>query len=179
LFRPRVSLCAAVLALGLGVGAIPASGVHHPNVHDLFEARCGGCHDHAGPLARETLTIINNEVHSRKTGADIGPFLRRHHGRLTPVEVALVYDAFRVQVAAGGRFQERCRICHGRARELAKDRLIIVDGRLMGRYSGNDIQEFLAHHGRPRPGEAAMFHDVLMGLTGSGSPVSKAAPGLR
>jgi hypothetical protein len=154
-----------------------ASGVGLPNVHDLFEARCGGCHDHAGPLARETLTMVNDEVHSRKTGMDIRPFLRRHYGRLNPAEVALVYDAFRAQVAAGGRFQERCRICHGRARELAKDRLIIIGGRLMGRYSGNDIQEFLAHHGRPRPGEAALFHEVLMGLTGAAPAISRAGPG--
>jgi hypothetical protein len=179
LFRTRLAIFGALIALGFGAGAISAWGDGNPKVHELFEARCGRCHDHAGPLARETLTIVNDELHSRKTAVDIRPFLARHYGRLNPAEVALVYNTFRAQVAAAGRFQERCRICHGRARELAEDRLIIVGGRLMGRYSGRDIQTFLAHHGRPRADEAALFHDVLLGLTDSVSPVTKAAPGTR
>jgi hypothetical protein len=62
---------------------------------------------------------------------------------------------------AAGQFREHCAICHDHARELARLELIIVDGRLRGRYSGRDMAEFLKEHGRLDAAGVAFFHDLL------------------
>jgi hypothetical protein len=40
--------------------------------------------------------------------------------------------------------------------------LIVVDGALRGRYTGNDVRAFLLDHGRLDAEGAAFFHDALL-----------------
>jgi hypothetical protein len=143
-----------IFALAVFAGALmgAAEAAEPLDPHALFEQRCGRCHGHAGELARDKLAIVGDTLRGRSSGQELVPFLRRHGGGVNTAEAAALLDMFTRQVEAGGLFQERCRICHDPASGFARRTLIIDDdGRLRGRYTGNDIAEFLARHGRLRP----------------------------
>lgn len=128
--------------------------------HEIYEAKCQRCHGHAGPFAREALTLENGVLRDRK-GRDLATFLARHQGGLSEERIDLFLKVFTRQIESGGVFRARCKICHDRAYELARLDLILSDGRLIGRYSGRDIATFLLNHGRLSPDEAAEMTDAL------------------
>lgn len=152
------------LTLALLLSLAPATTGAAEDFHELFEARCTGCHGHAGDFARENLVLSDGVLRGRESGQVIAPFLRRHKGGLDAEQTALFVEVLTKQVEAGGLFQQDCAICHPRARGLVRSSLILRDGRLFGRYSGNDIQTFLLHHGRATPEEAALLYDALHGI---------------
>jgi|GEM_PF-529747 len=130
--------------------------------HRLFEERCTRCHGHAGEFARAQLQLVGTSVAGTKVRSDLSTFLRRHQGGVTAPEAAALIDAFRRQIQGGGLFQERCGICHKRAYELARLHLILDEGKLMGRYSGRDMAEFLPIHGARTTEEAEQLFDMLL-----------------
>ena len=157
--RPAATVL-AILCIAFGsIGGRTAGALDY---HELFEARCGACHGHAGDLARATLVIVDGALEGRETGHDIRAFLPTHYGGLSTAEAAVLHDMLFRQVEAGGFFKERCAICHLRARDLAKASLIVVGDTLRGRYSGRDMAAFLPGHGRLDAEEAAFIHDVLL-----------------
>ncbi|MDT8343809.1 MAG: hypothetical protein RQ752_05205 [Thermohalobaculum sp.] len=134
-----------------------------PDFHAIWEARCLACHGHAGPFVRERLTFDHDEIHGRE-GREIGPFLERHGGGLEPDQIALFLRVFARQLASGGFYERECRICHDSARDLARLRLVLRDGRLMGRYSDREIAPFLATHARMTPPEAEAMTEALTAI---------------
>jgi mono/diheme cytochrome c family protein len=131
-------------------------------LHRRFEEHCGRCHAHAGDLVHEKLSVVDGVLRSRARGRDLRAFLRRHHAPADPAQVESLYSML-VRVAEGqGRFKEQCAICHVRASKLAKNKLVIADGRLRGRYTGNDIRVFLAGHGRLDADGATFFYDLFL-----------------
>ena len=153
----------ALIALTLAASA-PAGAA---DFHALFEARCLRCHGHAGPFVRERLALDGADVVTR-AGRPVAPFLERHAGGLAPEEIALFLRVFARQIEAAGLYDERCGICHDRARELARLRLVLRDGRLVGRYSGHDIATFLQDHARLTPEEAARMTEALAAILEGG-----------
>jgi mono/diheme cytochrome c family protein len=151
------ALAAGLLATILGAAKAPAESV---DLHRLFEERCQSCHGHAGDFAREHLSIVEGVLRGRTP--DLRRFLERHHGPRTAAEADALYQMFFRQVEAGGRFKQRCGICHDSAADLARNRLIVVDGTLRGRYTGRDIHAFLLDHGRLDAKDAAFFYDALL-----------------
>lgn len=141
---------------------VPATEAFSFDVHELFESRCGSCHQHAGDLTREKLIITDGILRGRASGRDIRVFLPDHYGNPNPAEAAALYDLFILQVQADGEFSARCAICHVRARELARINLISDGDFLRGRYSGRDITEFLSGHGRIEAAEIDFFVKLLM-----------------
>ncbi len=135
------------------------------DVHEMFEARCGRCHQHAGDLALDKLAIDNGALRSRTSGNDIRAFLPDHFGHPNPEETAALYDMFFWQVKGGGKFKDRCAICHVRARELARLNLVRDGDAVRGRYTGNDISEFLSNHGRIDANEVDFFVQLLARMT--------------
>jgi mono/diheme cytochrome c family protein len=129
--------------------------------HALFEQQCGACHGHAGQLARDALVVVGGQLRTRSSNLELGQFLRRHSRSLSEEGAAVLQDMFLRQIEFGGLFQERCRICHDRASQLARKELIIEGDRLRGRYSGRDIREFLLGHGRLTPEEAETVDRML------------------
>ena len=129
--------------------------------HVLFESRCGACHGHSGAFAHETLILSDGDVRSALTGRDMAAFLPTHRGALTADEAELLLDMFRRQITWGGVFQARCRVCHDSARALARHDLVIREGRLLGRYTGRDIADFLAGHGRADSAEQVILIEML------------------
>ena len=154
---PAAVLAAGLLATVLGAGQAQAETA---DLHRLFEQRCGRCHGHAGDFAREKLSIVDGVLRGRRP--DLRRFLRRHHGPQTPAEAEGLYRLFLRQVEVGGKFKQRCRVCHDSASDLVRDRLIIIDGALRGRYTGNDVRGFLLDHGRLDAEGIAFFHDALL-----------------
>ena len=152
-----IAFAAGLLATILGTAKAPAE---TPDLHRLFEQRCQRCHGHAGDFAREKLSIVDGVLRGR--GPDLKGFLQRHHGPQTAAEAEGLYRLFFRQVEAGGEFKQRCKICHGSASDLVRDRLIVVGGTLRGRYTGNDIRAFLVGHGRLDAEGAAFFDDALL-----------------
>jgi hypothetical protein len=65
----------------------------------------------------------------------------------------------------GGRFKERCGNCHGKVDTFAQKELVLVDGRLQGRYSGRDVAAYLLTHATRSQEEAAFFEHLLRGFT--------------
>jgi hypothetical protein len=134
------------------------------DIHKLFETRCGHCHQHSGELALKKLVIENGTLRGRDSGAAIGIFLPKHFGNPNPEETTALYDLFFWQVKGGGMFKNRCSICHVRARELARQSLIRDGDAVRGRYTGNDMAEFLLDHGRMSSKEAYFFQQLLFRL---------------
>ncbi len=135
------------------------------DVHELFENRCGGCHEHASDLTQEELVIIDGILRSQKSNRDIRTFLPTHYGNLQPSETLALYDLLSWQVQAGGKFKTRCAICHVKARTLAQMNLIRGDNVLRGRYSDRDMTEFLAYHGRIEEADISFFIQLFMRLS--------------
>lgn len=154
---------AALLATGLLASVVTAA-QETPSetidLHRLFEERCGRCHGHAGDFAREKMSIVDGVLRGRRP--DLEGFLQHHHGPQTAAEADGLYRLFFRQVEAGDRFKQRCRICHDSASDLVRDTLLVVDGTLRGRYTGNDVGAFLLDHGRLNAEDAAFFYDALL-----------------
>jgi hypothetical protein len=131
------------------------------DLHALFEARCARCHGHAGAFARAKLAIVAGDLVGRESGRPVTAFLPTHFGRPSPAEVTGLRDMLARQVAAGGLFAEHCVLCHVRARDLVRESLLLVDGRLVGRYSGRAIADFLEVHGRLAPAERPVVLESL------------------
>lgn len=130
--------------------------------HTIYEDKCARCHEtHGGDFVRNNLELRDGQVVGRKAGTEIGAFLERGHGRLSPPELDLL-AAHLISIRLTGQiYQDKCLICHDRAVDLARTRLIVKDGVLSGRYSGRVIGDFLVSHGRLDDEEQATIHTML------------------
>ena len=132
------------------------------DAHALFESRCATCHGpHAGAFARESLVLDEHVPRGRESGAPVAGFLLRHAGGQSAETADLLTEMFRLQLSAGGVYERRCRICHDRARDLARHTLILRQDTLAGRYTGRDIHAFLQDHGRLASSEIEPLFDLL------------------
>ena len=155
----RLTFLFAVLSSGLAGGA-PAQ---QTDPHAIYENNCGGCHAaHAGEFVTEN-TVLNSEgkLVGVVSGRSVADFLRRGHGRLTAAEIEILLDHFLSIEQTGRLFLEKCRICHDRAVRLARLKLILQDGELHGRYSGQPTANFLMAHGRLAPEDIPIIIDML------------------
>lgn len=123
----RLRLGGIVLAAGLAVGS--AADIRAADFHQTFEARCATCHGHAGDFVRDHLTEGPEGVlEGALTGRKVADFLRGHAGGLSEAEIEQFITVFRRQLGSGAFYRERCDICHDRAYELARLRLVLRDG---------------------------------------------------
>lgn len=150
---PFIGLCLLAWLAGTAAAA--------DGPHALFEDRCGRCHGHAGPFVAKAIVLREGEAVTRQDGEPLAAFLRGHRGRLTADEVALLTAHMTRIAERNGLFRAKCGACHENARQLAHDRLILRDGRVMGRYSDRDMAEFLPTHGRATAAEAAIILAML------------------
>lgn len=132
--------------------------------HRIFEDRCLSCHGHAGDFARAALADKDGILIGTRSGRPVAEYLRKHAGGLSPTEIDLFSETFRQQLKFGAFYRQNCDICHDRAYELVRLRLILDDGKLMGRYTGRDIAAFLPNHARMTLAEAQMMLDRLTAL---------------
>ncbi len=124
--------------------------------HDLYEQRCSACHvPHAGDFVHDSLEQLGDKFVGRSSGKELRSFLTGGHGKLAPPEVDVMVSHLASILESGGLFRDKCRICHGRAIALARSKLILKNGRIVGRYTGRDIATFLEAHGRLEGDEIA------------------------
>lgn len=140
------------VALVLLTAAAPAAAA---DLHRLFEARCAGCHGDAGPFAHQTLA--DRPV----TAERLARFLQRHGGGVPADHVQPMAAMLLAQAETPPRFREQCTICHGKAADFVRDRLIARDGALVNRYTGRPAAELLEHHADLTEEGQRFFLDLL------------------
>lgn len=146
MFRSTSKVMCLLAGLLTGLGSAVGQTI---DPHTIYEDKCARCHeDHGGDFVRNNLEFKDGQAVGRKSGTEIRAFLDQGHGKLSPPELDLLTDHLISILQTGQIYQDKCLICHDRAVELARARLIVKDGVLSGRYSDRVIEEFLASHGR-------------------------------
>lgn len=146
----------------LHLAAVNGVSAQQIDQHALYESRCAGCHEsHAGKFVRANIDLVDGVLVGRGSGRSARALLESGHGRLSPEEVDVLFTHLASIQSSGFVFQDKCAICHVTAAELARASLILRDGELYGRYSGRDITEFLAGHGRLGSEEVPDMLNVL------------------
>lgn len=153
---------AAIGAMGMAVmlTAGATANAQTVDLHALWHDRCQGCHGHAGSFARERAPLPDQDR--------LSTFLTRHGGGLPPGLAAGTAQMLSDMARTPDRFMQQCRICHGRAADFVRQHLSIHDGRLVGRYSGTDVEAFLegGHARITGPEDAAFFTEQLRRVLG-------------
>lgn len=148
-----------VVVVMLTVGIAQAQPV---DPHAVYELKCTRCHeDHARAFADQHLVVIDDRVIGKRRSRDLEYFLINGHGRLDPAEVRPLVAHLKSVIGADGLYERKCRMCHEPAVNFARIKLIIRDGKLMGRYSGHDIDAFMIDHGRVNQEEHPIIMDAL------------------
>ena len=131
--------------------------------HTVFEERCSRCHtEHAVDFTRKSLSIApDGNVVGTATGEPVARFLGSHFGQPSAIEIAALVDMFTRQISRDGLFRRKCSNCHKRAVTLARRKLTISGGNLVGRYTGNDMKAFMANHGRLEGDEVEIITRML------------------
>jgi hypothetical protein len=86
---------------------------------------------------------------------------------------------FRRQILFESLYAEKCRICHDPARDLARHRIALLDGGLVGRYDGRPVERFLRYHGRLKDDDHAMILDMLAWQLATAGAVPSQVPAAR
>jgi hypothetical protein len=146
----------AVGALLAGARAAPAA-----DLHQLWDQRCGGCHGHAGPFARKSLTAADGVLRGKTDGRDIRLLLDKHNGGYGKDDIAAIYDMLLAQVRTPNLFKAKCGQCHATAAQLVREQVVARDGVLYGRYSQRRLADYLPRHGHLSPSESKTLLDAL------------------
>ncbi|MXN65254.1 hypothetical protein GR183_10115 [Stappia sp. GBMRC 2046] len=167
----------AIVPVSMIIAAISAPAFSQGiDPHALYEDRCAGCHaPHASELATEKLELRGADLITKDRGQPLDAFLQSHRRTgLSPEEIDALLAHFSAIPLSGGLYRDKCTTCHERARELARLFLVERENRIVGRYSGRDIEAFLAGHGRLDPEEkraiVEMFARQIDNLKQSGKP---------
>ncbi len=158
MWRALLMTCFALFMWTAGTAAAQAV-----DPHGVFEERCSRCHEaHGGDFARKSLTLTpDGRLVGESQAVPVEDFLNGHFGRPSREEIAALAEMFMHQVRTGGLFKQKCRVCHGNAKRLARTKLLLRDGTLTGRYSARKMREFLARHGRLEGGEVETVRAML------------------
>jgi hypothetical protein len=159
MFRTASKVMCFLAGLLAGMNSLVAQAT---DPHTIYEDKCARCHeDHGGDFVHKNLKIEDGRVVGKTSGKAIGAFLERGHGNLGQPELTLLIDHLNSIALTGQIYQTKCLICHDRAVELARARLVLKDGALIGRYSGRVIGDFLVSHGRLDDEERATIRMML------------------
>ena len=110
---------------------------------------------------RERLKRRSGRIVSDDTGRDLHQFLVGGHGKLDAGGVDALIAHFTNILTSGPIYRDHCLICHDRAVDLARRRLVLRNGVLFGRYTGRSIVDFLINHGRLEGDEIPKTVDML------------------
>jgi cytochrome c5 len=147
--------------LGLSLCMTPAL-AQQLDPHKIYEGSCAGCHaPHAGDFVFDTLRLTKDGLAGRSSGKSVDAYLKAGHGNLSAAEADILLDHLLSIQNSGRVFHDKCKICHVSPVELAQLELVLRDDRLVGRYSGRDILQFLEGHGRLAPAEIPIVAEVL------------------
>ncbi|CAA7612472.1 hypothetical protein [Magnetospirillum sp. SS-4] len=154
----RLSLSAFV---GAALLAITGPTAAADDLHVLWNRQCGGCHDHAGDFARDSLRVIDGQLVGKRLGDTVNTYLEKHNGGYSPEIIAAMADMLKAQAGTPDLFRTMCNECHGLATQFVREQIVSRDGRLYGRYSGHDVGVTLRRHGGLDDEQAALMLQVL------------------
>jgi len=117
------------------------------DLHTLWDGQCGACHGHAGDFARSSLEIRNDQLVGKTSGRLVAEYLVVHNGGYSTAQIAALRAMLTAQVQTAPEFQTHCGGCHDSAVQVLRDWVVVRDGRLVGRQSGQDLVNFLTRHG--------------------------------
>jgi len=118
-----------VFVLATLAGALTVALAQSIDPHRLYEQRCSGCHAmHASEFVRDSLKVADGKLVGRRSGREVLTFLESGHRRLTGAEAKAMVAQLTSIEASDGLYQQKCRICHDRAVNLARTELIIMGG---------------------------------------------------
>lgn len=152
-----------LIALLAAAGAA-ATGEPVRDLHAYWHDRCLPCHAEAGALARSTLAVVDGKLVGRHHRDQLDGFLRPHY--LTDELVAPVMAMLAAQAATAPRFKEQCGNCHGTAADFSRKSLVVEQGVLKGRKSGQPVSDYLARHGGLAPAEVSPMVKTLERVLG-------------
>ena len=148
-----------MLALTCWVGMAHAQQI---DPHSVYEKNCSGCHaPHAGEFVSQSTKMTSGTLVGKESGKPVSDYLAAGHGGLSVVEAEVLMEHMFGIWKSGRVFQQKCKICHTNAKELARSTLILRDDMLLGRYSDRNIAQFLTNHGRIDPDEVQRMVEVL------------------
>lgn len=135
-----------ILGLGLGILLLfsTAAGARDLDLHALWDNRCAECHGHSGEFARKYLKITGGLLQGRHHLLDLHRFLEHHYP--PDGQVDAIYQMLLAQTSTPPRFRNECRQCHGNAADFVRDSVVVKDGELISRQSGDPVQHFLQSH---------------------------------
>ena len=142
----------AVLSLWMG----PAWST---DLHRLWDDRCAECHGHAAEFARQRLKLADGRLVGSRATRDLEVFLGNHY--LAADETAAVYAMLVAQVESEPRFQKSCSGCHQSAAQFARQSLVVRNGVLTGRKTGQPVDVFLQQHRNLTAADAEFFQTLL------------------
>ncbi|MBK1698347.1 hypothetical protein [Rhodovibrio salinarum] len=159
LYRLRIACALLLMVLAL----LPVRGMaQNLDPHQLYERSCGRCHEeHAREFVEKKLSLDDDGALVSQNGLKLEMFLKSGHGGLNTEETDIILDHLAAINRGHGLFEDKCRICHDRAYELARLKLFIQDDKLVGRYTDRDIEAFLTHHGRLTATEVPFMVETL------------------
>lgn len=153
----RTWLLAGGWALTLLAASHPA-GSDAADLHKFWEQRCQECHGHAGPFARETLSIEQGKLVGRRHD-DLKQFLKSH--RVPASLMTPVYNMLLAQTKLKPQFKAACGTCHKTAADLVRESVELRDGVLHGRASDRPVADYLKGHATIRDDEIPLFIELL------------------
>jgi hypothetical protein len=151
------------IAAAFAALSVCTSGAIAVDLHQFWDSRCSECHGHAGPFARQHLTVQNGKL-TGTHNADLKRFLERHESGAA--QAGPLYDMLLAQVQTKPVFQQKCAGCHETAAQFARTSLTIRDGVVVGKASGQPIAEFLKRHGKLAPDEVPIVVESLTRILG-------------
>lgn len=147
--------------IALSLWAVPMF-AQQTDPHAIYEKNCSGCHaPHAGDFVLNGIQLSDGTIVGKSSGRKVALFLTAGHGGLSPSEINILMDHFMAITQSGRLFFTKCRVCHKNAKQVARVKLLIRDGSLVGRYTGWEIEQFLTNHGRLDPEEVPVMVGVL------------------
>jgi len=156
--RMNPALIGCILLLGtLSSTCLAAS--DRIDLHALWDDRCAECHGHSGDFARRFLLISDGRLQGRHHVDNLQLFLSRHYS--TAAQSPAIYAMLQAQTATPPLFRQQCSRCHGSAASLVRSTVILRDGILFGRGSGQSLQQFLSSHRNLGAEEIDFYHRLL------------------
>lgn len=154
--RPLRIIGAILTTLLLITGKSGASSI---DLHWLWDNQCAECHGHSSEFARKFLKATNGQLQGNHRTRSLRLFMRNHYTRDT--EVDAVYDMLLAQVQTKPRFKQECGNCHGSAAAFVRHSVVLQDGVLLSRESGQPMQKFLQQHRQLQADDVDFYLSLL------------------
>jgi len=138
------------------------------DLHWLWDNRCAECHGHSADFARQFLQISDGQLQGAHPTRDLKLFLRNHYA--PDREVEAIYAMLLAQVTTAPRFKAECSNCHDSASQFIRNSIIVQDGELISRYSGESVREFMQTHRRLNRDDIEFFINLLTRVAGEVNP---------